>query len=445
MFTRAIIPNLTSWRADPLRKPLLLRGARQVGKSSVVRLFGQGFEYYAEINLENERHRLLLARATDLPSTIEAIELITGVPVRDDRTLVFIDEIQQLPAMITMLRFFYEERPSLAVIAAGSHLEASIKRAGLSVPVGRVDNQYLFPLTFDEHLSIFGFDKLLKLLRSVALGDPISDVLHTEAMGAFSSFMRWGGMPEIAAARLAGATPKRITTIYESLLSGFREDIFKYAREAEANDIAFVLNHAPHEVGSTFKYENFARGGRKSRDMHRAFDLLEQVLLLHQIRPTQAINPPLGEQPRRAKKLLFLDIGLVNYAAHLTESYQEGIKLTDLYRGRAADQVVGQELIALNTSRRPGLFYWCRHGSEGSAELDYTTTIDGKVIGIEVKSGASGKLRSLHQFALHAPEGRAIRIGDCKLAREQVTIGNTSYELISVPFYLVFRLPELLS
>lgn len=445
MFTREIISNLTSWRADPLRKPLLLRGARQVGKSSLVRFFGQSFEFYAEVNLENERHRQLLARATDLASTIEAIELVTGVPVRDGQTLVFIDEIQQLPAMITMLRFFYEERPRLAVIAAGSHLEASIKRAGLSVPVGRVDNQYLFPLTFAEHLAIFGLDTLLNRLRGVALGDLISDVLHAEAMEAFGSFMRWGGMPEIAAARLAGAMPKRITAIYESLLSGFREDIFKYAREAEANDISFILNHAPHEVGSAFKYENFARGGRKSREMHRAFDLLEQVLLIHQVRPTHAIIPPLGEQPRRAKKLLFLDIGLVNYAAHLTESYQPGIKLTDLYRGRAADQVVGQELIALSTARRPELFYWCRHGTEGSAELDYTTTLNDKVIGIEVKSGASGKLRSLHQFAIKAPDGRAVRIGDCKLAREQVTIGKTSYEMISVPFYLVFRLPELLS
>lgn len=444
MFSRTILQHLKAWMDDPLRKPLMLRGARQVGKSSAVRIFGQSFKHFAEVNLEKAKHRELLERARDNTEILSAIELLTGVPIVDHDTLIFIDEIQQVPSLITQLRFFLEERRHLPVIAAGSHLEAKIAREGLSVPVGRVDNAFIYPLTFREHLEVFAEDALLRMLDSASLASPPSEVVHHAALDAFSQFMCWGGMPEIAAARRDHASTDRVATIYESLMSGFREDVFKYASEAEAKYLSFVIDNAPQEIGKAFKYENFGGGGFKSREMHRAFDVLEQVMLLHQVEPTHSLHLPMSGQPRHAKKLLFLDIGLVSYTAQLAESYLVRENLSDIFRGAAADQAVGQELLAIFPTRRLPLFYWCRHTNAGSAELDFTISHHGRIVGIEVKSSTAGRLRSLHQFIKEVPDSIAVRIHTGPLAIENLRVGAHSQALLSVPLYLVYRLPELL-
>ena len=444
MFNRDILEYLAEWRLKKARKPLVLRGARQVGKTYAVLTFAkQYFTDFVHINLEKAEHYELFRETNTIAEFEKIADVVLKKKIIPGKTLVFIDEIQNAPNLIALLRFFYEERPDLHVIAAGSLLEVKIKKEGLSMPVGRVEYAYVYPLTFFEFLGAKKENQLLDFLKNVKIKDAIPSAIHERALEVFYDYTLIGGMPEIVSLYLENSSQEELNSAYSSLLTAYAEDIYKYASSAQAKYLRHVLEQAPYFAGERITYEKFGGSDFRSREMGEAFDVLEKTMLVRQVKATKSLRLPLIGQKKQAKKLLYLDSGLVNFKNNLQAQYIKLGDLNDLYRGKIAEQIVGQNIIAGERHSEQDLYYWAKEKSSTSAEVDFCAVSEGKIIGIEVKSGHTGKLKSLLSFAGSVEEGKLVRIYNGPLREEVITISGTKYKLNSLPFYLVNRVFEL--
>lgn len=444
MFKRNILNLLNKWKLADNRKPLIIRGARQTGKTLAVEMFGRSFSNYVYLNLERDADKQIFERGRDLEDIISAIELAKKQALKEKNTLLFIDEIQNSQKALQMLRYFYEDYPDIYVIAAGSLLEAVMKREGFSFPVGRVSFLYLYPVTFDEFLSAIGEDGLLEHLKGATLSSPPSPVIHEMAIKIFRHYLMVGGMPEVVAKYASSRTFQPLARIKEELIESFEEDIAKYSTTAESKYVKHVLRFAPNHAGERIKYENFADGGYKSREMKRAFDLLEYAMLVTRVYGNPETVPPIRPNFNVAPKLLFLDSGLVAHKLGLGENEMHVKDLNSLFRGAITEQIVGQAFCSAEMEKRASPFFWYRNAPGSTAETDYLFQHNGKLIPIEVKSGKSGRLRSLHQFMLASSNDVAVRLYSGELCKETVSLENKQYNLISVPLYLQWRLDDLL-
>lgn len=355
------------------------------------------------------------------------------------KTLIFIDEIQNSPVLIKLLRFFYEERPDLHVIAAGSLLEAKIEKEGFSFPVGRVEFCYLYPMDFFEYLEAKGERELLQILRTMRSEKDLPDSLHQKALKYFYEYAMIGGMPEIVGEYIKRGDVNSIKTIYSSLLTGYLDDVFKYASHAEAKYLSYVIETAPLFAGTHFTYDRFGGSNFRSREIGRAFSLLEKVMIVFQVRATSSKNIPLVPKEKRAKKLIYLDVGLVNQRMNILTSYLGLTDFDNFYQGRIAEQIVAQNLYSLFLNSPPEIYYWSRDKKEGSAEVDFCLSSEGRAVGIEVKSGKAGRLKSLFIFAEQNKKSALIRVYSGKLKTEKLN----KNELVSLPFYLVPNVLEI--
>lgn len=434
MFNRRIISNLEKWHKKANRKPLVLRGARQVGKTSVVLIFGKKhFKDIIHLNLDKVEHLRLFKEPLSLGEFLTVVKAEFKKPIIPGETLIFIDEIQNSPVLIRLLRFFYEERPDLYVIAAGSLLEAKIEKEGFSFPVGRVEFCYIYPMNFFEYLEAKGESELLQVLENSAVDKDIPDALHQMALKHFYEYAMIGGMPEVVGEYIKYRDINSVKPLYSSLLTGYLDDVFKYASQAEAKYLSYAIEAAPLFAGAHFTYDKFGGSNFRSREMSRAFSLLEKVMLVFQVRATDSKDIPLIPKEKRAKKLIYLDVGLVNHRMNILSSY---IGLTDFdsfYQGRIAEQITAQNLYSLFVDSPAQLFYWSRDKKEGSAEVDFCLSSEGRAIGIEVKSGKTGRLKSLFIFAEQNKKSALMRIYSGKLKREKLN----KFNLISAPFYLM--------
>lgn len=443
MFYRKILDYLKVWQDKETRKPLVLRGARQVGKTSAVLKFGQdNFENIINLNLEKAEDLALFRENLSLSDFEKIIQIKYKQKIIPGKTLIFIDEIQNSPALINLLRFFYEEKPNLHVIGAGSLLEAKIKTAGLSLPVGRIEYAYLYPMDFFEYLEAKQEKELLVLLKNMTLDEDLPHALHEEALKNFYEYAMIGGMPEIVKIYLKDKDFQELPNIYSSLLTAYQEDIYKYSSKANAKYLTYVLEQVPFFAGTTISYEKFGGANFKSREMSLAFDLLEKVMLIYQTQATKSIDLPLIAQRKRPKKLLFLDTGLVNYQSGIQEEFLNLKDLNAFYRGRIAEQIVGQNVLAQFTQTPAKFFYWASEKPLGTAEVDFCLNHNGHIYGIEVKSGSSNKMRSLFKFAKLIKNARLIRVCNEPLKLEKIKIKNQKFDLISMPFYLIPRILE---
>jgi len=434
MFNRKIIGYLEKWRENPNRKPLVLRGARQVGKTSAVLIFARRhFKDIIHLNLEKAEHMRLFGENISLNEFLTIIKAEFKKSITPNETLIFIDEIQNSPPLIKLLRFFYEERPDLYVVSAGSLLEAKIEKEGFSFPVGRVEFCYLYPMDFFEYLEAKGEHELLKILQDVILGRDIPDPLHKSALRHFYEYAMIGGMPEIVSEYIKNKDVNRIKTLYSSLLTGYLDDVFKYASHAEAKYLSHVIEAAPLFAGTHFTYDKFGGSNFRSREMSKAFSLLEKVMLIFQVRATTSRDIPLIPKEKRAKKLIYLDVGLVNYRMNILNNYLGITDFDHFYQGRIAEQVVAQNLFSVSVNVPPEVYYWARDKKEGSAEVDFCLNSDGRAVGIEVKSGKIGRLKSLFIFAEQNRKSKLVRIYSGKFKVEEVD----GFNLVSLPFYLV--------
>jgi len=374
------------------------------------------------------------------PPDPRTVVLLQGLKSGVFKYKYFIDEIQNSPALTKLLRFFYEDRSEVHVIAAGSLLQAKIEREGLSVPVGRIEYAYLYPLDFFEYLEAKKETGLLHFLKSISLDESIPQGIHQEALKLFYEYTMVGGMPEIVKVFLEGENIEVLKNIYSSLLTGYAEDVYKYSSLANSKYLTFVIDSAPLYAGTNITYEKFGASNFRSREMKMSFDLLEKVMLLYQAMATKSIGLPLVPQRKRPKKLLFLDVGLINYQMGIQEKFLTLGDLNDFYRGRIAEQIVGQNILSQFMNYPAKFFYWAKQKPMGSAEVDFCLNKEGSILGIEVKSGSSKRLKSLLSFGNAIKSCQLLRIYSGELKKERIKTNNKTISLISLPFYLVPRI-----
>lgn len=445
MFNRKILKYLTKWKVLSRRKPLILRGARQVGKTSAIQLFAEkNYPKFVQLNLEQVVEREFYSQVKSVDQFIQSVRVDKGIDITPDDTLVFIDEIQNCPNLLEMLRFFYEDYPDLHVVAAGSLLEKIVEKEKPSIPVGRVSYAYMYPLDFLEYLEATGEVKLLSTLKQITLDDSIPENINRLALEHFQDYLLVGGMPEVVAQYIRSPDFAQINEIFSQILTSYADDILKYAVGKEVKYIDHVLLNAHTVAGKIYKYSNFAGTRYSNKEMEPAFRSLEKVMLLTQIPATKSTRLPLTSQLHRPKKLIHLDVGLVNFQSNIQEHLLKSRKFEDIFRGRIVEQIVGQNLIAQGENQTIPLNYWSLEKVTSTAEVDFCTAYKGKIVGIEVKSGAAGKLRSLFVFADHAPDNQLVRLHTGRLMKENLNFKNQKYQILSIPIYLTPRLFELL-
>ena len=355
-------------------------------------------------------------------------------------TLLFLDEIQEVPWLLELLRFFYEETPDLAVIASGSLLEVKLELKKISIPVGRVQNYYLYPLNFFEFLSANGEDRLLEELHTVTWKNPLPLPLHEQAIEQFNLYLLLGGMPEVVNAFCSTGDAEQIREIKKDLMLTYEEDVLKYSSAAEVEYISHVIEQAPKYAGARFNYSKFAGSKYNSRHMQLAFRVLEQAMILHQLEATDQLNLPIVGQKKRQKKLLYLDVGLTSHSFGLRLRIPKQDTLNSMFKGNIVEQAVGQQLIGYNFREKQKLHYWAKQSNVGAAEVDFIFQHKERLIAIEVKSGSSGKLKSL--ISLGESKANAIL---CRLySGELVVEKRGKLSIHSIPFYLLPRVKDFL-
>lgn len=434
---RSIFSYFKSWKEKKQRKPLIIRGARQVGKTSSVLFFGKkNFDYVIHLNLEKVEHRRLFPDEVSLEQFKKIINLFFQKPIIAGKTLIFIDEIQESPHLINLLRFFYEEEPSLHVIAAGSLFEVKISQKHIPLPVGRVEFAYLYPLDFFEFLEAKGELKLLSFLREFDFVSKIPLGIHQRLLELFYEYSLTGGMPEAVKVYLESKNIEAVNAVYSSLLTSFIEDVNKYSSLAKSRYLSFVLEQAPLFAGLAITYEKFAGSSYRSREISEAFKMLRKAMIINQIPATKSVKLPLIPQSKKPPKLIFIDVGLVNFMMGIQNEFIKIKDLNDFYQGRIAEQIVAQTLPCSFINTTPNIFYWFKKtGSQ--AEVDFCLSYQGKIVGFEVKSGTAGRLRSSYEFLRTVIPSRVLRIYCGEFRREK-------NGLVSVPFYLLPRWQEVL-
>jgi len=436
MFKRKLLKHLLDWKSSPVRKPLILRGARQVGKTSLVRDFAtQNYAHYLEINLENKKQLSLFDSSQTAQELLDRSSAYFNQSILPDETLLFIDEVQESANIMSLLRFFSEEIPALHLIVAGSLLEAKLQK-DFSFPVGRVDYLYLYPLTFFEYLVATGQDILLAQLTTHTTLNHPSHELATEL---FKKYLSLGGMPAIVQASLEPDSIRTVPIILNRLHTSYLDDIHKYASSSNSKYFEKIIEYAPQIAGALYLYNNFGYSSFHTREISEAMHLLEKIMLLHEIQSLNSTSLPLSPKPKRAKKMIWLDFGLVSYANNFTP-------LTPTprsYSGQFMEQVVGQTILSLSPSRPLPLYYWAKDHKDGSAEVDFCFQSNQKVIAVEVKSGDSQKMKSLFSLSSIDSSVILVRISWDPLGIEHHHYHNQSYQILSIPFYLMDRILEL--
>lgn len=443
MFGRDIIIELRHWAEKGNRKPLVLRGARQVGKTSVINEFGREFENYLYVNLEIRELHDLFANVTNVKELLIDLFAVKGQLQREGRTLLFIDEIQNSPQAVALLRYFYEELPHIYVVAAGSLLESLID-THISFPVGRVEYMAMHPCSFREFLSASGNDMLRRRIEE----NPLKSIgFHDKLIQTFNRYALIGGMPEIVAQYIEQKDIIALNDTFDSLLFGYRDDVEKYARNRTQTEvIRHILTAGWTEAASTITLGRFAGSEYRAREMGEAFATLEKAMLLELAYPVTQTELPLLPERQRAPKLLWLDSGLVNYAAGIQKEVFAAKDVLDAWRGRLAEHLVAQELLTLSHRFGQQRNFWVRQKTGASAEVDFVWQHESRLIPIEVKSGNNAHLRSLHSFVEHSQKCKlAVRVWSQPYSVNDVTTSTgRTFTLLNVPFYLVGILPLLL-
>lgn len=448
VFNRKIEKELLEWKEKPKRKPLILRGARQTGKTTIVRKFAEQFRNLVELNLEKDSSQKIFSEIRDIKDVVQSIEGVTNQRIIPGESLLFLDEIQNSISAIKLLRYFYEEMPGLHVISTGSLLEVRMKKEGWSFPVGRVEFLYLYPVTFEEYLSALGEGVLLDMLQSCSIRKPLPGPLHDKLTNLVADYIIIGGMPEAVYEYINSHSFISVKKIHEALTLSFKEDFVKYAKGAEVSHLKLVWDNMPFAIGSRIKYSKIAGDAARSNDISGAFDILHEAMLVERILPTTHLSLPLVKKSKASPKAILVDIGLCSHVLKLTREQVGERLLNPVYGGALLEEFAGQELLALDVHNREQLYFWMREEKGACSELDFLIPNENGLIPIEIKSGSHGSLKSLHQFLMKSRTNLGVRIysGPLKIENHSVKMTGEEildYQLLSIPFYLIFRLNEI--
>jgi len=445
MFYRTATRKLEQWRESPYRMPLIVRGARQVGKTTLINQFGKGFNNHLYINLDDDsRAREVLEMDIDLESKVRTLFAILGKPQNAGDTLIFIDEIQNSPRTIGLMRYFYEQLPSLHVVAAGSLLE-NLVDINVSFPVGRVQYLAVRPCSFHEFVIATGNGKQYDIMQEMP---QLSRPFHDTMMTLFNQYVIVGGMPRAVQRYVEQHDVLAIKDVYSSLLTSYGDDVEKYVKHSKLKDVVrHILRYGWAMAAETITLGNFAASHFSSREVREAFNLLAKAMLAELVYPTTAATKPAIPELRRMPKLIWLDTGLVNYAAGIRQEVITARDVLDVWRGRIAEHVVAQELLTLNDDVNATRCYWMKGAGGGSAEVDFVYDSGASLIPIEVKAGHNSHLRSLHSYIDASSSDIAIRVWSQPYQIDDlVTIqGRKQFRLVSIPFYMVGMLPTILN
>ena len=440
------------WLGGPQRLPLVVRGARQVGKTwlvrEAVRTAGRDL---LELNLERDPAPAAWFDRKDPIKVIRALEAHTGKRVDVSNTVLFIDEIQAAPNVFAALRWFAEEMPALPVVAAGSLLDFVLADHSFSMPVGRISYLHLEPMTFEEFLAATGNELLLERLQDADLTDDYSG-FHSRLSELFQEYVVIGGMPAAVLRWCESGSLLACAEVQEALLTTYRDDFAKYSGRIPASRLERVLSAVPRLLGRKFVYSQVDRDSRSTALAH-ALDLLCKARLCSRVQASHATGLPLSAEIReRVFKVLFVDVGMVAAALGVVQPSLPSLdELLLVNRGGIAEQAVGQALRALTPRfREPRLFYWARDRKGSEAELDYVLQHGLDVVPIEVKAGKTGALKSLHLFMGLRGGSTAVRFWADLPSVTNVDVRTTeglpvTYRLLSLPLYMAGQLSRLLA
>lgn len=457
---RTLHDALDRWASDTRRKPLVLRGARQVGKSWLLRTWGaERFDNVVEVNLERRPEVAASFGPNDPRAVLSRLGILLGRPIAPDgSTLLFLDEIQALPEVLAKLRWFAEELPLLPVVAAGSLLDFTLAEHRFSMPVGRITYLHLEPMGFHEFCQALGEQRLVTWLSQevtferVASGAALDLGLHEHAQALFRSWLVVGGMPAAVEAFRQRRALDSISEIHRDLLATLRDDFAKYADRVHHERLRMVLDAVPGQLGRKWKWSAVSREQRAPA-LRRALDLLVRARIAHRITWTPARGVPLGAGSDPGTfKAIHLDVGLASTALGLDLSTLEDARDVVLVNeGAIAEQAVGQLLrLIAPPNQEPALWYWAREGRSDSAELDYVLGVGSSVVPVEVKAGAGGTLKSLHAFMAERKLPLAIRFNSAAPLVQDIDVRTTAgkssrYRLLSLPMYLAEEVRRLAS
>ncbi len=395
---RLIDYHLGTWKTSPLRQPLLLRGARQVGKTYAVQELGKTFSSFVEINFEiNKKAKTLFDADLDPHRILRDIATITGKEIIPGQTLLFLDEIQTVPDGITALRYFYEMMPELHVIAAGSLLDFAIEQVG--VPVGRVQFLYMYPLSFIEFLCALEHPLVIKDILSHPIEEQATQVVHDKILTLLSHYLAIGGMPKAVACWKTMLNLHACSQIPHSLVAAYQYDFVKYGKSHQLKYLDVLFSRIPHQLGTKFKYS--AVGEFRKRDLEPCVDLLVTAGVIHRVMHSDAHGIPLGAQADiHSFKLLFVDVGLSQFILDLkTGDWLLNPLEEFINKGLLVEAFVGQELLAYeHPMKKAALYYWKRDARGSEAEVDYVIQQGRQIVPIEVKSGKGKTLKSIQLF-----------------------------------------------
>ena len=397
---REIDSELLNWSRDTSRKPILLRGARQVGKSSAVRELSKHFEFYLEVNFEEQKRVHSLFEGDLSPHELcENLSIMYNIPVIEGRTLLFFDEIQACLPAISSLRFFYEKFSGLHLIAAGSLLEFVFGDLP-SFGVGRIRSMFIYPFSFNDFLSASKENLLLKAKQGASVDFPLKDGVHNKLLSYFKKFLVLGGMPEVIAEYVQGHNLAECQRILDDLIISLKADFTKYRKKVPMLRISEVFESTVQQVGGKFKYAGVVSEANH-KQIKEALDLLIMAGLVIPVTHTSANGIPIGaESDFKKRKMLIFDTGVFQRLSGLNIQdvlFEESFDPVN--KGNIAELFVGLELLkASSCYYHQDLYYWHREALNSNAEVDYLIQKDQEIIPVEVKSGTKGSMQSLYLF-----------------------------------------------
>lgn len=450
---RNALKFLNEWFQSNNRKPLVIRGARQVGKTWLVRQFAQTTHLnLIEINFEKTPQLASFFQSNDIPQILLNLSAHFNVTIKATECLLFLDEIQVVPELLSKLRWFAEEFAELPVIAAGSLLEFVLEKHSFSMPVGRINDMHLEPLSFEEFLLANNKNVLIEFLKMFDLKTVIPMVIHSQLMQHFKEYVIVGGMPAAVLEWINQRNFKGVNQIHHDLLATYRDDFAKYSGRLSTERLDEVMLAVPKYLGEKFVYTR-VKPSIQISPIKQSLDLLCRARICHKVMGSSANGVPLGaEIQEKYFKVIFLDVGLCSAALGLSLDQLYMIdEINVINRGGISEQVVGQLLRTLFPFYiEPTLYCWHREEKGSSAEVDYVMAHQNQIIPIEVKSGSTGSLKSLHGFMSLKNLPLAVRINSDVPTQTDVKMKDyqgkeIQYSLISLPFYLIGQLTRLTS
>lgn len=453
-YKRIIDSYLSEWASRPSHKPILLRGARQVGKSTAVRHLGEQFKYYVEINLEKQpAYKTLFSNNLDVTQIVPQMAAMCGIPIIPNETLLFIDEIQDCKEAIMALRFFKEDLPDLHVIAAGSLLEFVLD----DIPtfgVGRIHSMFMFPMTFDEFLLANGENLLLDARNQASSTSPLAVPLHEKLIGLMRRFLLVGGMPEAVAKWVETHDYLQCQEVQDDILTGYEADFPKYKKKVDPQLLSSTMKSAAMQATKKFVYARVP-GEYKTAEVKKALELLTKAGILIPVTHTDANGLPLGEEKDEGtRKMLLLDTGLLLRLLNMSSGDITAIttqiltaSAADLVnKGPMAEMLAGLELLHyLSPNLHHELFYWIRQAKNATAEVDYILPHNMEVLPVEVKAGVQGGMKSLWDFMREKKLSQAVR---CSLENfgqfdyVDPKADNAVRHVTIVPLYAISQMKE---